>query len=349
MTVNLNNVELATISRVIAHRVSAKRKEKDAEAELSEKLLSFASEDQQILIDRLVDALLNTTKTFQLDYEDVSEGSVYDILHNKYMSFDAKDFIEFSQELAERMAESHFRVKIPGGYCIVGEGKTKGGELFFFIIKAELQEAFNIKENMLNLIQDIFLSPAKDFYKIGFFLKRNDKFIPFMYDDIFTLQKKDLTEYFYGKFLGLTTDSNDKIKTKNFYDDVKDFLVNEIDNVKDRIAMEKTLNCYIREETSGIISANEFSERYFEGDIKKKFQKKICEVYPHAFTKNKLLLGRRLELERVTVTVSSEVTLVGNTSSLHGVEVSNLNTDSEKDEVIHSINSGKHKTIVLLS
>ena len=77
------------------------------------------------MIDRLTDALLNTTKTFQLDYEDLSKNSVYDILHNKYSSFEEADFIEFSQDLAERMAESHFRVKIPGGYSIIGDGETK--------------------------------------------------------------------------------------------------------------------------------------------------------------------------------------------------------------------------------
>jgi hypothetical protein len=38
-----------------------------------------------------------------------------------------------------------------------------------------------------------------------------------MYDDQFSPQKKDLTEYFYGKFLGLTTDRNDRILSKNFY------------------------------------------------------------------------------------------------------------------------------------
>ncbi len=348
MTVNLNKIELITVTRVIAHKVSAKKKDKDAEAELSEELLSFDSKDQQILIDRLTDALLNTTKTFQLDYEDLSKNSVYDILHNKYSSFEEADFIEFSQDLAERMAESHFRVKIPGGYSIIGDGKTKDGEIFFFIIKAELQEAFNIQKNKLNLIHDIFLSPAKDFYKIGFFLKRSGKFIPFMYDDIFTPQKKDLTEYFYGKFLGLTTDSNDIIRTKNFYEDVKIFLMNEIDNTKDRVAMEKTLNSYIREDVSGVISATEFSDKYFEGDVKKKFQKKICEIYPHSFTKNKRLLDRKLELERVVVHVSSEITLVGNTCSLQDIEMSRLNTDAEKNKAIHSINSGKHKTIVLL-
>ena len=117
---------------------------------------------------------------------------------------------------------------------MIGNGTTSDNKFFFFVIKAELQEVFNIANDELNLIKDVFLSPAKDFYKIGFFIEHGKSFLPFMYDDQFSLQKKDLTEYFYGTFLGLTTDRNDRLRAKNFFEDTKAFIDVNIDNLKDK-------------------------------------------------------------------------------------------------------------------
>lgn len=318
---NLAKIELKTISRVIAHEIHPKTEKKDAFAVTAKKLLGFDKADKDILIRRMTEALTNTTKTFQLDYEDKSDTSIFKMLQG-YKKITEKEFIDKSIDLAENLAIAHFRTKIPGGYCLIGDGLTTKGQSFFFVIKAELQEAFNIQNNKLHLIKDVFLSPAKDFYKVGFFIESGTAFLPFMYDDQFSLQKKDLTEYFYGQFLGLTTDKNDRLRTKNFYEDAKDFIDKNVDNFQDKIGLLKSLKVLYREDTSGVISPRDFSDKYLEGSLKSTFEKTIIEnKYPHSFTRDTSLIDNRLELQRVSIPLSYELSLVGSTDGLNSVQI----------------------------
>lgn len=314
-------IELKTINRVIAHEIHPKTEKKDAYAVTSSKLLKFGKNDKDMLVARMTEALINTTKTFQLDFEDKSDGSVYKMLQT-YSKVDEKKFIAHSIDLADSLAIAHFRTKIPGGYCLIGDGITTKNKKFFFVIKAELQEVFSIQNNELHLIKDVFLSPAKDFYKIGFFIESGSSYIPYMYDDQFSLQKKDLTEYFYGQFLGLTTDKNDRLRTKNFYEDTKNFIEKNVDNIQDRVGLLSSLKTLYREDTSGLISPREFSDNYFEGDLKSRFEKSVIEdKYPHSFTRDTSLIDNRLELQRITIPLTYELSLVGNTDTLSSVEI----------------------------
>jgi hypothetical protein len=344
----LATLEIASIDRVIAHEIHPKTMEKDAFAKTNSSLLKFRKLEKEILIKRILEALTSTTKTFQLDYEDKSTDSVYSLMTKVKKQTD-KEFIVSSASLAEELAYAHFRTKIPGGYCLIGNGLTKNNEFFFFVIKAELQEVFNVHNNELTLIKDVFLSPAKDFYKIGFFLESGSNFIPFMYDDQFSLQKKDLTEYFYGTFLGLTTDRNDKLKSKNFYEDTKSFIETNIDDVHDRIGLLKALNVLYRENTTGLISAREFSDNYFEGELKTKFEKKIVEEkYPISFTKDISLVENRLELQRISIPLSYSMSIVGSTSELDTLDIINDPSKQTMKDIEPQINNGQIRKMILV-
>lgn len=345
---NLTTLKIASIDRIIAHEIHAKTENKDAFAKTNSTLLKFNKPEKEILIKRILEALTNTTKTFQLDYEDKSTDSVFSLM-SKIKTQTDKEFIDASISLAEELADAHFRIKIPGGYCLIGNGLTSTNKFFFFVIKAELQEVFNVHNNELTLIKDVFLSPAKDFYKIGFFLENGSAFIPFMYDDQFSLQKKDLTEYFYGTFLGLTTDKNDRLKAKNFYEDTKHFIETNVDEVHDRIGLLKALNVLYREDTSGLISAREFSDNYFEGDLKTKYEKKIVEEkYPLSFTKDISLIENRLELQRISIPLSYTMTIVGNTSELDSLDIIDEPTKQTMKDLEPQINNGLIRKMVLV-
>jgi hypothetical protein len=345
---NPNNFDIENIKRLIAHEIYPKTASRDAYAKTSSDLLSFSQAEKNILIDRITDALNNTTKTFQLDFEDTSGDSVYSYLQN-FSSITNNQFIEYSVGLANYLADSHFRTNIPGGFCLIGDGVTTTNIPFFIIIKAELQEVFNIQKNHLKLIKDVFLSPAKDFYKIGLFMKRGDSFVPFMYDDQFTLQKKDLTEYFYGKFLGLTTDKNDRLKTKNFYEDTKSFIESNIDNIKDRLGILKALNVLYREDTSGLISPREFSEKYFENDLKIKFDRKVVESkYPLSFTKDISLIENKLELMRVSMPLTYALAIVGDSLAMEDVDIISEPNIETLENLQPEINSGRINKIVIV-
>ncbi len=344
--IDITKTKISEITRIVAHKIHAKTSKRTAYVEAREILLEFAPSEKKTLIDRIYTALQNTTKTFQLDYEDKSESSVYSIIKN-ITTVNDKEFIKISSELADNLADAHFRTNIPGGYCLIGNGVMENNEQFFFIIKAELQEAFKIDRNELSLVKNIFLSPAKDFYKIGFFIKHENTFVPFMYDDQFSLQKKDLAEYFYGKFLGLMTHENDKLKTKNFFEEVKNFIEENVDNAKDRTGLLNALYTFYREDTSGLISPNEFSGKYLEDELKEKFDKEIARQYPTSFTKNLSLIENRMELERVTIPLSYSMKITGKLSELNNnIDIiDNINKEN-MENLLEQINSGRVKKIV---
>ena len=345
---NLATLKIASIDRIIAHEIHPKTVDKDAFAKTNSALLKFKKPEKEILIKRILEALTNTTKTFQLDYEDKSTDSVYSLMTKVKKQTDS-EFIASSASLAEDLADAHFRTKIPGGYCLVGNGLTTTNKFFFFVIKAELQEVFNVHNNELTLIKDVFLSPAKDFYKIGFFLESGSSFIPIMYDDQFSLQKKDLTEYFYGTFLGLTTDRNDRLKAKNFYEDTKLFIETNIDDVHDRIGLLKALNVLYREDTTGLISAREFSNNYFEGELKTKFEKKIVEEkYPLSFIKDISLIENRLELQRISIPLSYTMSIVGSTSELDTLNIIDDPSMQTIKDIEPQINNGQIRKMILV-
>lgn len=345
---NISTLRIASIDRLIAHQIFGKTKSSEAYAVSRNDLLAFKEDEKNILIRRLEDALANNVKTFQLQFEDKSSSSVFETLKTIETSVD-DDYIEITIELAEKLASTHFRTGIPGGYCLLGEGKTDKGVYFFFVIKAELQEAFNINSGKLTLLKDVFLSPAKDFYKVGFFVRSGKTFIPFMYDDQFSMQKKDLTEYFYSQFLGLTTDENDKLKSKNFYEDTLYFIEQNVDNLEDKLGLTKALKVLYREDASGIISAKDFSDRYLEGKLKTLYEKKIVsEKYPISFTKNNALVDRRLQLDRISIPLSYNVVLTGSSTRLDGVTIIREPHESDLSLLESEINTGAVDKIIIL-
>ncbi|WP_294323619.1 nucleoid-associated protein [uncultured Chryseobacterium sp.] len=345
---NITKINFSSINRIIAHEIHPKTPYKNAYSKHVDALLTFTKEEKDILLKRLQDAIISTSKTFQLDFEDKSKESIYNKLKVVEKTTD-KEFIEITQSLADDLANAHFRTKIPGGYCLVGCGKTNNNKYFFFIIKAELQEVFNVTKNRLVIIKDVFLSPAKDFYKVGIFIQEGRKFIPFMYDDQFSLQKKDLTEYFYGKFLGLTTDKNDKLKSKNFYDDTKSFIDKNVKNLKDKLGLFSALTNIFREDTSGLISAKDFSENYFEGNLKIQYDKKIVDAkYPISFTRNIELIDNKLDLQRISIPLTFNMSIVGSALDLDKVEIIEDPTETSLEELTPELNNGEIKKLIIL-
>tara|TARA_B100001146_G_C16121186_1_gene408108 strand:- start:533 stop:1033 length:501 start_codon:yes stop_codon:yes gene_type:complete len=162
------------------------------------------------------------------------------------------------------------------------------------------------------------------------------------------MQKRDLTEYFYGQFLGLTTDKNDSLRSKNFFDDTKSFIESNVKNVKDRMGLLKALRVLYREETSGLISGKDFSDKYLEGKLKTKFEKIISEKYPHAFTRNISLIDNKIDLERISIPLSYSLALVGNADDIGDVEIIDHPDGEDYENIGHEFNNGSLRKVVLL-
>lgn len=344
---NLNELKIQSITKIIAHQIKPKTSKIDAHSINTDELLTLNAEEVTILIDRLQIAICNHSKSFELTFEDKSVESLYDILHNNFPSSD-NDFIETSQTIADKLASAHFRTKIPGGYCLVGEAELNTGKKMFFIVKAELQEVFNIEKNKLNLIKNVFLSPAKDFYKVGFFIETGKSYVPYMFDDQFTMQKRDLTEYFYAQFLGLSTDKNDSLKSKNFFNDTKSFIDENVDNLKDKIGLQTALTVLFRENVTGTISLKDFAEQHMEGKLKTLYLEQYLKRYPRAFTKRTDLINKRVDLDRVTIPLTYTITIVGNKKAMENIEVIDDITDETAQNLSVQINSGNVRKVVIV-
>jgi hypothetical protein len=344
---NLNELRISSISRIIAHQIKPKSTKSDAYSINTDQLLVLKDDEVSILIDRLEIAICNHTKSFELSYDDKSEDSIYHLLNLNFPSSD-NDFIDESKTLADKLASSHFRTKIPGGYCLIGEAVLNSKKRLFFVVKAELQEVFNIEQNKLNLIKNVFLSPAKDFYKVGFFIEQGKVFVPFMYDDQFTMQKKDLTEYFYSQFLGLTTDKNDVLKSKNFFYDTKLFIDENIDNLKDKMGLQRALTVLFRENVHGTISLKQFADDNLEGKVKQNYLAQLQSKYPRAFTKRTDLIDKKIELDRVSIPLSYTMTLIGNKNEMGLVDIFVDLNQQNKEELIVQINSGNVRKAVIV-
>jgi 37-kD nucleoid-associated bacterial protein len=344
---NIRTFEIETIGRLAVHTIIAKTPTRDARARTRDELLEFSSEENDTLKMRLVSALKNPAKTFQLEFEDKSVNIIYEML-SEDSGLSEAGFLEYSKSLAVRLAGAHFRTNIPGGHCLIGEGTTTTRIPFFFIVKAELHEVFNIEENALRVVKDVFLSPAKDLYKVAIFFKEKSDISAFMYDDQFSLQKKDLTEYFYRQFLGLTTEKNDRLRSKNFYEKTKAFAEKNVDNVKDRIGIIKALDVLYREDGSGVISAGTFSDTYFEGELKAKYDERVVKQFPTAFTKDISLVENRAGLQRVTIPLSYAVEISGNATSLDNVEVIEDPNSLALERIGIEINSGNVRKLIVV-
>ncbi|WPO84227.1 nucleoid-associated protein [Chryseobacterium sp. JJR-5R] len=332
------------INRIIIHRVH--KKEGDAEygiAEYSENLFSFGERELATLKRRITTAFSKTKRFFKLEIFKSDDNSFYHY-SKKLKNCNSEEFLEISKNIADLLALSHSKKTIPAGLLLIVEGNINSKH-FVLVIKAELQEAFTMKESnnqkLIELVNDLFLSPAKDFYKIGFIIEDrnqsrspNDRHSCYMYDDNFSNGKKDLAEYFYNDFLGFTTSSNDKLITKNFKDDIFRFIESHVVSFDDKKGLKSALNTLYRENTTGVINPEDFAEDHFPENLLRLFTSEISSKYPHSFTKDLTLVER--SLDRQIIKLVDDLKIEGPTDSMENVSISgasNFNIDNLRMQI----------------
>lgn len=328
------------INRIIIHRVHKKRQEEEyGFAEYSENIFDFGIHELETLKDRISSAFSKSKRFFKLEIARTENESFFG--NTKSIKNCSRDeFIEKSKNIADLLAISHSKRTIPSGLLLIMDGFFEGNKHFVLVIKAELQEAFTIKEinnqKLVELINDLFLSPAKDFYKIGYLVEDintglsypNSDYSAYMYDDNFSSGKRNLAEYFYETFLGFSTSNNDKLLTKNYYTDVSNFIENNVSGFENKKGLRNALNTLFRENITGVINPQEFAEIHFEDDLLRKYGSEIGVNYSHSFTKDLSLVDRRLQ--RGKINLIDDLKLEGPNDSLNNVSVVNgRNVDFE--------------------
>jgi hypothetical protein len=301
--INLNE---SKINHIIIHRVHKKREEDDhGFAEYSDNLFDFGTLELETLKSRISGAFSKNKRIFKLEIARSDPSSFFNSAIQIKNATDDQ-VISHSKHIADLLAISHDKRTIPSGLLLIMDGIFKDSH-FVLVIKAELQDAFTIKElnnqKLIELVSDLFLSPAKDFYKIGLlFEDRNDSSTPpndlyscYMYDDNFNSGKRDLAEYFYSTFLGFDTNQNDKLNTKKFHDDMYGFIETNVRGFDDKKGLKNALNSLYRENTTGIVNPQEFAEQHLSSDLLRLYGSQIGQNYPHPFVKDLSLVDRRLQ------------------------------------------------------
>lgn len=198
---------------------------------------------------------------------------------------------------------------------------------------------------------DIIIS---DEHKNPVFCELADKTELFYYEPVYAYAEVKKSYYqddlldkfcnFYRGCLGLTTDKNDKLRTKNFYNDTFSFIEKNITHPEDVKGLKKALQVYVRENTTGIISASDFSKRHLTGCTEQKlYESEVVAKYPHSFTLDTTLLSKqKLDVERISL--GRGVTIVSNTD-LQDVEVLSNPT---KEDIKFKMETGRVKSVVFL-
>lgn len=349
------NIDEIEIDRIVIHRVHKKTEtEEFGFAEYSENLFSFGVLELDTLKRRIGTAFSKSKRFFKLEIAKTENNSFYGYSRT-IKNANNVEFLEISKSISDLLAMSHNKRTIPAGLLLIIDGKILNKH-FVIVIKAELQEAFTIKEfnnqKLIELVNDLFLSPAKDFYKIGFIIEDtndltqpNDIYSCYMYDDNFSSGKRDLAEYFYNDFLGFQTNRNDKLVTKNFRDDLFKFIETNVSSFDDKRGLKSAVNSLYRENTTGIINPQEFAETHFPGDLLRIFGSEVGSNYPNSFTKDLSLVER--SLHRGQIKLVNDLTIAGPQDSIDNVSISNgQNFDIERLRM--QIENGEIRQIVTI-
>lgn len=350
------NIDDLTIDRITIHNVHQKTDSDEVHGfpEYTDDVFVFGEIELETLKKRIGAAFSKSKRFFKLEIEKSDRNSFYS--YSKDMKGCSVDrFIELSKSICDLLAASHTKKTIPAGILMVIDGKVNLKH-FVLVVKAELQEAFLIKETenstkLIELVNELFLSPAKDFYKLGMVIEeRNDNTAPndlhscFMYDDHFHSGSKDLAEYFYSNFLGFRTSTNDKLLTKNFYENTKSFINSNVVGFDDQRGLVKALDSFYREDVTGIVNPREFGETYFENDVLRLFETEVESKYPHSFTKDLTLVDRRLS--RGQIFLANELKIEGPSDSIANVDILSKNIDANQLQLM--LNNGDYTQIIAI-
>lgn len=343
------------INRIVIHRVHKKTdSEEFGFSEYSENLFFFGTLELDTLKSRIGTAFSKTKRFFKLEIAKSDVNSFYGYSRS-IKNASNEEFLELSKSISDLLAISHSKKTIPAGLLLILDGYLHFKH-YVLVIKAELQEAFTIKEfnnqKLIELVNDIFLSPAKDFYKIGFIIEDtnnltqpNNLYSCYMYDDNFSSGKRDLAEYFYDKFLGFQTDRNDKLVTKRFRDDLFEFIDTNVVSFDDKRGLKNAVNSLYRENTTGVINPQEFVETHFPENLLRLYGSEVGSNYPNSFNKDLTLVER--SLTRGQLKLVDDLKIEGPLDAIDNVSISNgQNFDFERFRM--EIENGEIKQVITI-
>lgn len=339
------------ISRLIIHKIIGKTKAHNAYSDTSDLIHTLDSDTKKTLLTRIYDAVAKSTRFFETKLEYTESDSFWNLAKN-LNELDAKNFVQATKDITEIAVEAHQAGTRPGGLLVIIDGIVDKNHAVM-VIKAELQEALTLNGTAIQLIKELFLSPAKEFYKIGILIHANKAkkgssgFETFVYDDNFSPSKKDLASYFYRDFLGFSTSNNDKIQTNAFLVSFTDFVEKYIKDFTSRKNLKIRIKADYRESSNEIVDPKSYAE-FFDDDpsLRKKYDEQIIKKFPRSFTKDLFLVDD--SLNKSTISITSDIKMSGPSNKIENIDILEPNDEVKANKLKMDIEDGQVTKIVVL-
>ncbi len=287
------NFPSLTIRRIISHTVLEKDPNSQlghSDYELSNAVIPIDDTMKQALLQRLEAVMGRRKSGFYLDILRTGYDAFFNHAINA-MQATEQQFVHESREITKLLAESQRNKSIPKSYLFIIDAydNTQANEPVLVVIKAEPHNAFRRTETGMELVHDLFLSPAQALYKVGVLYKDpkpaneasapNDLYSAFVYDQQ-AENGGELSKYFYEKFLGLRVDRNSSLLCKEFFVRVADFIKLHIKAGPNKAKLHQALRHEFARQQPVIRPEDFANENFEEGQLKTLFVSLVIRKAP---------------------------------------------------------------------
>lgn len=316
------------IEQIVIHQIY--QKEPDGSIVPPKKSSTFIRFDHNAMETfkvRVIDALGSHSKAVDMvivgqDASDISRKV------NSLKDADESSFIDISYDIAQKLTEAQVRKSIPGGILVVFRGTFgASSKAFIGIMKAEIHSAYEKTENVitneisLKYVEEALLTPATKLYKTAGFFEKNAS--PLDSDDLNNIWSVSISDsqisqtdgkaaahYFYSSFLGCGYPESSARTTREFYEATCGFLKKMDITEEQRNDLHNALISYLKYENSQVVSANEFSERYFDVDTRDDFSEYLEDkgLPLTAFTKDIEQIASKLKTRKLSFSQNVKIT-----------------------------------------
>lgn len=318
------------IDKIIIHQIF--KRNSDGTVKQPKKSSSFIRFDHSAMETfkvRVIDALGSHSKAVDMVIVRQGQGDISTAIE-KLNNADNNEFIDTSYKIASALSEAQVKKSIPGGILVVFKGRYSNPEKSFIgVMKAEIHSAYEKTENLdtneisLKFVEEALLTPATKLYKTAGFFEKTIENRDELTSDLNNLwhvgvsdsqisqtDGKAAAQYFYSSFLGCGYPESSARTTREFYEATCEFLTDMDISEEKRNDLHNALISYLKYENSDVVSATEFSDRYFDIDTRDQFSEHIEEkgLPLTAFTKDIEQISTRLKQRKLSFSKNVKIT-----------------------------------------
>jgi len=350
------NIYNLNFTKVAVHIITPKIEgAASANVVANRRLIELSEEVNELIKERLYDALKKTQKTFELVIEDNLTTSFFGICKDTEEDGD-NIFLDNSIRLANKLAENQTSENIPGGYFIFIKAKDSNQDRNVFItLKADITQALSYDFDKIKILNNLFLTKSTKFFKFCLLYNRleqdyqddyteleypNDKYCCVLFDEQFRPDSIP-AEYFYKGFLGLSIEYNAKIQSKRFYEFTEKFFKSNVESYDEMNNMLKVLKIEMEDNNVLTFQPAEFGQKYIQNqNYIETYNKEVITKLPDSISKDNTLIKSKLKSQKIEF--PNRISISGPEESL----TANFEIINDKDELLNLNPNQESYTII---